>query len=162
MYSKTIQSSFREETKLPLSLSGNELIAEVIHPLVFTAFQVAPAGELYEQEFLTVVSSIEAKSSHPIAEAILSVAQKNNVSMKPVVGFKEFPGLGVGGAVEVAAGVFRAAVIGRRSFLRECGLEVPDILEIPIRKWEQESALVVLGGWDGWVRGVLKFQRESS
>lgn len=129
--------------------------------LIFSAFQVVPAGELYEQEFLSLVSSIESRSQHPIAKSVLAVAKKNNVSIYPVVGFKEFPGLGVGGAVEVGAGVYRAVVMGGRNFLNQCGLEVPELLEVSLRKWEKEGALVALGGWDAWVRGILKFVKES-
>ncbi len=125
----------------------------------FSAFQVAPAGELYEQEFLKVVSSIESHSSHALAKCVIYVAKKNNVPILPVIGFNEFPERGVGGAVEVSDGVYRAAVLGTREFLSECGFAVPAILETAVRKWETDSK-VVFGGWDGWVRGILKFNKE--
>lgn len=127
---------------------------------LFTAFQVAPAGELYEKEFINLIASVESRSHHPIALSVSDVARKNSIPNLPVVGFQEFPGSGVGGAVEVGPGVYRAVVIGHRDFLKECGLEVPEILEVALRRWESEGATVVLGGWDGWVRGVLKFVKQ--
>ena len=35
---------------------------------------------------------------------------------------------------------------------------MPDLLETTVQTWEAEpNILVILGGWDGWVRGVLRF-----
>jgi len=125
---------------------------------IFSAFQVAPAGELYEQEFFSLVTSVESHSDNSMAKSILRVAKQNNVVTYPVIGFREFPQTGVGGAVEVGPGVYRAVVIGDRKFLRECGLNIPETLEVALRRWESEGAVVILGGWDSWVRGVLRFE----
>lgn len=128
----------------------------------FSAFQAAPAGEIYEQEFFSLVTSVESHSSHPVAQSILPVAKKNNVPVHPVIGYREFPGEGVGGAAEVSSGVYRAVVIGKREFLAQCGLQVPELLEVAARRWQDEGALVVFGGWDGWVRGILKFTLDET
>lgn len=126
----------------------------------FAAFQVTPAGELYEQEFFSLVASVESLSSHPMARCVSEIARKNNVPIYPVIGFKEFPGSGLGGTVEVRPSVYRPVVIGNRTFLKECGLNIPETLEVAARRWEKESAKVTLVGWDAWVRGVLKFVRQ--
>lgn len=136
----------------------NKLLAAKVQ---FAAFQVNPAGELYEQEFLSLLASVESLSKHPLAQAVTDVAKKNHVPVHPVIGFKEFPGQGLGGAVEVAPRYYRPVVIGSREFIASCGLETPALLEVPARAWEKEErSLISLGGWDGWVRGVLKFERS--
>jgi hypothetical protein len=53
----------------------------------------------------------------------------------------------------------RAVLVGTREFIEESGLETPDILEVARRKWEGEGARVLVGGWDGFVRAVLKLSR---
>lgn len=127
----------------------------------FAAFQVTPAGELYEQDFLSAVASVETLSSHWMAGKIVRVARQNNVPIHPVVGFKEFPGAGAGGAVEVAPGLYRAVVIGTFGFLQELGLAIPELLIVSSRRWTAEGATVVYAGWDGWIRGILKFKPKS-
>ena len=130
-------------------------------PVLFSAFQVAPAGEMYEAEFLSLVASVESQSSHPAARQIADIAKKNNLPLRPVIAFQEFPGSGLGGAVDLGNGTYRAVVVGTREFLKECGLQVPELLEVAARRWEGESAVIALGGWDGWVRGVLKFTLDD-
>ena len=45
-----------------------------------------------------------------------------------------------------------------KDFLSQCGLDIPAILEVTARKWESEKgSIILLAGWDGWVRGVLRF-----
>ena len=80
--------------------------------------------------------------------------------IRPVIAFKEFPDQGIGGAVEVSPGIYRAVVIGKHEFLKQCGLQIPELLEVARRKWESEGAVLEFGGWDGWIRGVLKFVAE--
>ncbi len=129
--------------------------------IVFTAFQVAPAGALYEEEFLSLISSVESLSRHAIAISVSKIAKLNRVPIRPVVGFQEFPNEGVGGAVEISSGLYRAVVIGKESFIIKCGLSVPETLEVAKRRWEEENALVALAGWDSWVRGILRFKKEK-
>ena len=132
-------------------------------PYFFSAFQAAPAGVLYEREFLTLVASVETRSEHLLAKAVSAIARKNNFPLYPVIGFKEFPGSGLGGAVEVSSGIYRAVVIGNRRFIqKEIGLSLPETLEAAARRWENEGARISLAGWDGWVRGVLKFTPETT
>ena len=131
------------------------------NPVFFSAFQVAPAGEMYEKDFLLLIASVESRSSHPMAKSIVWIAKKNNFPIRPVIGFREFPGCGAGGAVEIAPGVYRAVVIGNRKFINDCGLQMSETLEVAARKWESEPAVIALGGWDGWVRGVMKFREQG-
>lgn len=50
-------------------------------------------------DVLIYAGSVEASSEHPIAEAIVNEANKQNVKLKSVVDFKAIPGVGVQGKV---------------------------------------------------------------
>ncbi len=99
----------------------------------FEAYQVCPDSRQLERDFLCMVASLEAHSDHP--------------------------GKGLGGLVTLPNEHRpRAMLLGSRSFILENGLEIPELLETSAQQWAAEpNAVTVLGGWDGWVRGVLKF-----
>lgn len=138
---------------------GMAILTDV--PCLFTAFQAAPAGENYEMEFLQLTASVAEFSGDPFLKAVAAVAHRNHLPFLPVIGYQSFEGLGWGGAVEKGQGLYRALVMGNHEFMRQCGLSSPETLETACRRWEAEGALVVRGGWDGWVRGLLKFAPEK-
>ncbi len=124
------------------------------------AYHVLPDSPLMQQNFLLALASLEARSNHPLAADVLRIAQINGIAPVSVTGFQEFPNRGVGGLVTLPHEQRpRAIVVGSRDFISECGLQLPDILEVTARKWEAEKeSVVALGGWDGWVRGVVKWK----
>jgi hypothetical protein len=51
-----------------------------------------------------------------------------------------------------------AVVLGDLAFVKLCGLQIPELLEVARRRWEEEpGAILAFAGWDGWIRGILKF-----
>lgn len=127
--------------------------------LRFAAFHAAPASTQMEKDLLQIVRSLAEFSTHPLATEIMKVTEVNRVAKSPVFGFQEFEGKGLGGAVQLPGeGGPRAVLAGKREFLEEAGLSVPNILEVTARQWEKEGALVIFVGWDGYVRGLLKFK----
>jgi Cu+-exporting ATPase len=64
-----------------------------------TDLEVAPGFD--EAEVLALVASLEQKSEHPIARAIVQVAQARGLPLSEPQGFEAFPGLGVSGQVGV-------------------------------------------------------------
>ncbi len=52
-------------------------------------------NNISEEEFLSVLASVEAKSEHPIAKAILDYAKKLNIKFIPIEDFEIIPGKGV-------------------------------------------------------------------
>ncbi len=113
-----------------------------------------------QQNFLMALASLEAQVEHPLASDVLRIAKINGILPSSVEGFQAFPGRGLGGLVLMPHEQRpRAVVLGSREFIAECGLNIPDILEVTARKWESEpDSVIALGGWDGWVRGVVKWQ----
>jgi cation transport ATPase len=95
---------------------------------------------------------------------VLRVAQINGITPVSVTGFQAFPHRGLGGLVQLPHEQRpRPVVVGSREFIEECGLQTPDILIVTARRWESETgAIVAYGGWDGWVRGVVKWVTNNS
>lgn len=48
-----------------------------------------------EEEFISILSSVENKSEHPIAKAILDYARKLNIKTSPIDAFEIIPGKGI-------------------------------------------------------------------
>jgi len=117
-----------------------------------------------QKDFLYVLASLAARSQDPLAREVLKIARANAIMPVEVEGFQEFPGRGLGGLVRLPnENRPRAVVVGTRPFIQECGLDMPAILESAARKWEKEKgAIVILAGWDAWVRGVLKYLPAGS
>ncbi len=53
-----------------------------------------------EEEVLRLVASVEARSEHPVAEAVLRAAKRHRLMLAAVVDFEAIPGFGVRGTVE--------------------------------------------------------------
>ncbi|MBI4397064.1 MAG: hypothetical protein HY548_08220, partial [Elusimicrobia bacterium] len=124
-------------------------------PWRFGALLTTPANDQVEKEFLAIAASLAAKTSHPAAREIERVARLSQLAHFPVIGFQDFQEKGFGGAVHLPGeGVPRAALIGSRAFLEECGLEVPAVLEAAALRWEEGKTVTLMGGWEGTVRGV--------
>jgi len=64
-----------------------------------TDLEVAPGFD--EDEVLALVASLEQKSEHPIARAIVQAAQARGLPLGEPQGFEAFPGLGVSGQVGI-------------------------------------------------------------
>ena len=54
-------------------------------------------SDLEEKELLKKVASIENKSEHPIAKAIVASAKSKNINLEEIIDFKAIPGYGVSG-----------------------------------------------------------------
>ena len=126
----------------------------------FEAFQVVPSSAQLEKDFLYIVASLNANSSDPTAADIVQVAKTNGVLPVAVNHYQEYPGRGMGGLVtlpdEKSA---RAALFGSLDFLDQCRMQTPDLLESTLRDWKADAQIrIFLAGWDGQVRGALKFK----
>lgn len=128
------------------------------------AYHVLPDSVQMQRDFLYVLASLAVQSRLSNLEDVLAVAKRNGIGTGEVVGFQEFEGKGFGGLVTLPGENHpRAIISGTRAFLAESGLDIPAILEVTARQWEADKSVrILLLGWDGWVRGVLKFGEFGS
>lgn len=60
---------------------------------------IIPNGEITENELLKAAASLEKKSEHPLAKAVISYAESKNIICDDVLEFKALPGNGLSGTV---------------------------------------------------------------
>ena len=83
----------------------------------------SPAG-MDENALLGMAASLEARSEHPLALALVGAAKERGLALLPVRDVLVAPGMGISGTVEAAGGPVGIAV-GNPVFMAERGLEVP-------------------------------------
>ncbi|WP_198334914.1 heavy metal translocating P-type ATPase [Psychrobacter namhaensis] len=71
------------------------------------------------EQVLRIVASVEAKSEHPIALAIVQAAEQQNISLLPITTFDSVTGFGI--KAEVAG---QAVHIGADRYMQQLGLDV--------------------------------------
>lgn len=86
-------------------------------------------SNMEEKELINKVASMEKKSEHPIARAIVAVAE--NEKLEAVNDFKAIPGYGIEGSIENDK-----YIIGNRKLMEQQNIEVPEESE------KDEQALV--------------------
>lgn len=73
--------------------------------------------KLTDQELLAIVASLESASSHPISQAIVEAARKEEMQLKEVTSFENRAGYGIQGVVD---GV--AYLVGNQALMDESGV----------------------------------------
>jgi Cu+-exporting ATPase len=94
------------------------------------------------QLVLRRAASVEARSEHPLAAAVVAAA----TDLEPVSGFENLPGLGVRATVGDTE-----VLVGRKRLFDE----VPAELLAAIDEAEDAGRTAVIAGWDGSAKGVL-------
>ncbi|MEM6784511.1 MAG: heavy metal translocating P-type ATPase [Bacteroidota bacterium] len=89
-----------------------------------TLTDVAMASGFEEREVLRLVAAVEARSEHPIAEALVRAAEARGLRLPRVDGFTASPGFGVSGTVDG-----RAVSVGADRFMAEQNLDVSAFAE---------------------------------
>lgn len=108
-----------------------------------------------EKEVLALAGSIESRSGHPLAAAIVRKAREWEVfSQRPVTDFHETVGLGV--TAKVGG---NACIIGSPRSLRDQGITINDAEEA-VTRFEDEGRSVVLVGRDGHLIGLIAIADE--
>lgn len=96
--------------------------------------------EMDEEELIGITASLEKQSEHPLAEAIYSYAQEENIGLKDVEYFKAIPGHGVQGDFNGTTYYF-----GNRKLIRDkVGLDVEKINRKMERLEEQGKTVMIL------------------
>lgn len=57
-------------------------------------------GNMSEQDITAILASLESKSEHPIAHAIVSYAQEKKIAIKEITGFESIKGKGLKGIID--------------------------------------------------------------
>ncbi len=63
---------------------------------------IQPQANLSENEVISILASLEARSEHPIAQAILSYVEENKIKITPAEQFEAIKGQGIKGTIKGA------------------------------------------------------------
>jgi Zn2+/Cd2+-exporting ATPase len=147
-------------TKNGVLIKGGEYIEEMqnIKTMVFDKTGTLTEGKLEltdiielnnysKNELLQIASSLEAKSKHPLAEAIISYSEKEiDLKFKKVNDFESVTGMGIKGNIDN-----KVFYIGKRGLFKN-NPEFPDKI---INKIENEGKTIVMIGDDKHIIGLI-------
>jgi Cd2+/Zn2+-exporting ATPase len=110
---------------------------------------VRPAPGRSARELLGLAASLEARSGHPIAQAVVARARREGVAPEETTDLVAIAGRGVGGRVDG-----REVLVGSHRLFDERGLcnhELDEVLE----RFEAEGKTAILVGTDGAQPGLV-------
>ncbi len=110
--------------------------------------RLMPAPDVDPAELVTVAASLEKLSTHPVARAIRSVAEKARIQLHDAGDFEEVSGKGVRGKVDG-----RNVLVGRRTWVTEQGADLTNLAGEKYQEPEGLSTLYVVydGRCLGWI-----------
>lgn len=76
-------------------------------------------SNLNDDELITLASSLELQSSHPISTAFSEYMQNNNIQIKKVKNFENIPGYGIKGIIENST-----IILGNRKILSKYNISI--------------------------------------
>jgi len=110
---------------------------------------VVTAGAVGEDELLRLAASVECRSEHPLAAAIVAGASERGIALPPAEGFRAEPGKGVSARV---AG--RAVAIGNEALFAALGIDPAPLAAEAVRR-RQDGEGVMLVAIDGRAAGLV-------
>jgi P-type Cu+ transporter len=113
-----------------------------------TRRMAAPGGE--EGELLRIAASLEQNSEHPLARAIVDQAKEAGVTLSPVTDFESTTGGGVAGKLDG-----ETVRVGKRKFLEESGVGIPEDLDREAQHLQEKAQTVVWVAVDKNAAGLL-------
>ncbi len=109
-------------------------------------------NEISENEFLSLVSSIEKRSHHPIAEAIVNFAKSKNITSVEISSFNNINGLGV---IAVVNG--KTVLAGNEKLMNKYSIKV-DKFNDDFKRFTGEGKSVVFCAIDNKFKGLLAIE----
>ena len=111
-------------------------------------------AKLSEDELLASVASVEGRSEHPLAEAVVAEARDRGLALKETDGFQALPGVGVEAGLDG-----RRWLVGREKLLPKRGIEEQGIetgAAAAIRdRLEAEGKTVIFAAVEGSLAGLI-------
>ncbi len=120
---------------------------------------VIALGKFAQEDIILYSASVEAKSNHPIAKAILDEAKKRKIQIANVQNFKSLSGLGLEAVVSE-----KNILIGTERLLRDRGIKVDDERKIIDKLFSEGKTLsiIVVNNVAAGIIGVADPIRENS
>lgn len=115
-----------------------------------TLTQIIPLNGITSDELLRLAASVEARSEHPLASAIVKAAEERQLNLLVATDFKAIPGQGVEASIQG-----KSVWIGNERLFEERRIPIPPPLRAQVASLEQKGQTVMLVSVDGEWRGIL-------
>lgn len=102
-----------------------------------------------DKKLLNIIYSLERKSEHPLAEAIISYAEENKVELVEVSDFENLPGNGIIGKIDN-----KKVLVGNSALFQENVFDI-EARRTLIEKLASEGKTVIIIGYDDSIIGLL-------
>jgi P-type Cu+ transporter len=113
-------------------------------------FSVISAGQLNEDELLSLAASLEKSSEHPLAAAIVSGAQEKKLELFEVQDFDSITGKGVIGRVKGSK-----VALGNRALLEQLSIALDPEIEAQAEALRQEGQTVMFVAVEHTLSGLI-------
>jgi Cu+-exporting ATPase len=114
-----------------------------------TVTDIIPVGDVDAQEALAFIASAEKFSEHPLGNAIIEYAEKNNVQLLEVEDFDSVTGRGVKSSV--TGSIIK---VGNERFMQENGIDIGE-LEPHLAQLEKDGKTTIFAARDGKLLALL-------
>lgn len=104
------------------------------------------AFEIEQSEILSLTASLESKSEHPIAKAVISKAKDEDIKWNEPENFKSYSGFGVAGTVEG-----KNVIIGNMNLMKEFSINIESGKAIFDNKVNEGKTVICIA-----IEGILK------
>ncbi len=103
-----------------------------------------------ERDLLQIAASLESRSEHPLARAIVNAAKKEGIALFDVTDFQSTTGGGVSGIIDG-----KSVFVGKEKFLSESKVTISEDLKKEAKRLQEKAQTTVWVGVNGAAIGVL-------
>ncbi|HEY75214.1 MAG TPA: heavy metal translocating P-type ATPase [Thermoflexia bacterium] len=125
---------------------------------------VVPLDDRSPEEVLALAASVESRSEHPLAQAVVAAAEERGLSFTPARDFQALTGRGASGFLNGTR-----VVVGNLTLFADEGVQVPEELRDRIERLEEEGKTTMVlatangSGWTFWgIIGVADTVRPDA
>ena len=108
------------------------------------------ADEMSAHDLLRIAASVEARSEHPLARAIVETAKKDQIALREVTDFQSTTGGGVSAELDG-----NRVLVGKEKFLVDSNVGVSDKLREQADRLQEQAQTTVWVALDGHAVGIL-------
>ncbi len=110
---------------------------------------VSTFGEINEDSLLSLAASVEARSEHPIAQAIVGYAKQKDIDFRAIDSFQSYSGLGL-----TAVAGDSTVIIGNAAFMKDWAIST-EVAEAEAQAIASRAATAVHIAVDGALAGLI-------
>ena len=127
-------------------------------PKVTNVISVIEDSPDSENQILQLSASVEKKSEHPLAEAVVKKAEEENFKLLEVEDFQAVVGGGVMGKVLTKDDVTTNVLIGTRKLMKENEIAISESVMEKVREMEDEGKTVLMASYNNDANSNMQVQ----